>query len=77
MAFRINRNSRTDYASMHNGEWLLGLTDNYIKETAGDELGINLNDDQCQEVAEWIEDNMYDIILNACEELAFDTEDDE
>lgn len=77
MAFKINRNSRTDYSAMHNGEWLVGLTNEYIKETANDQFGVNLNDDQCLEVAEWIEENMFDIILNACEELNFDEEEDE
>jgi len=77
MAFKINRNSRTDYSAMHHGEWLLGLTDDYIKETAQEQMDLNLNDDQCLEVAEWIEDNMFDIIIQACEELAFDMEEDD
>lgn len=75
MAFKINRHSRTNYSTMHDGEWLIGLTDNYIKETAHEQCNVDLDDDQCLEVAEWIEDNLFDIIINACEELNFEEED--
>lgn len=77
MAFKVNKYSRTNVAELNHGEWLLGLTDDYIRETAHDELGVDVTDEQCLEIAEWIEDNMFDIILNACEELAIDMEDDE
>lgn len=76
MAFKINRNSHTDYSAMHHGEWLLGLTDDYIKETAQEQMGTSLDNDQCLEVAEWIEDNMFDFIVQACEELNFESDDE-
>lgn len=77
MAFKISRHSRTDYSTMHNGEWLLGLTDNYIKETAQEQFGVELDDDQCLEVAEWIESNMFEFVIQACEELNFEEDEDE
>lgn len=76
MAFKINKNSRNNVAEMNHGEWLIGLTDDYIKETAQDELGVDVTDDQCLEVAEWIEDNLFDFIIQACEELNFEMEDE-
>lgn len=72
MAFKINKYGRTDYSTMYDGEWLLGLTDNYIKDTAQEQFSVELDDDQCLQVAEWIEDNMFEFIIQACEELNFE-----
>ena len=77
MAYKINRYSKFNVAEHNHGEWLLGLTDEYIKDTAQEQLGVSLTDDQCEEVAEWVEGNMFDIIIQACEELHIEEEDDE
>ena len=77
MAYKINKYSRTNYAEALHGEWVIGLTDEYIKETASEQCNVDLDDDQCLEVAEWIGENLFDIIIQACEELNFEEEDDE
>ena len=77
MAFKINKYSKTNVAELNHGEWLIGLTDNYIKEVAHKELGVEITDDQCLEAVEWIEDNLFDIILNACEDLGFEYDEED
>lgn len=69
MAFKINRHSNFNVAEHNHGEWLIGLTDDYIREVAHEQLGVNLDNDQCLEVVEWVEGNLFDIILNACDDL--------
>lgn len=77
MAYKINKYSNFNVAEHNHGEWLLGLTDDYIKETVRDEIGVDPTDDQCLEIAEWIEYNIFNDIIEACEELSIYREDDE
>lgn len=72
MAEKLTYSNHEKLANARNGEYLLGCDDDFIRHAAKVGARVEeLTDEQCYEIADWIEGVMFDIICNACDELGY------
>lgn len=73
MVIQLNRYDAS-ILNVRHGEYLVGLNDEYIRDVARREGFDNLSDERCEEVADYIESNMFDIIGDTIREFSYQWE---